>query len=153
MDSMPALEGSAANVRPDDSSGGSMADAVHGVHPDVKAEGTAGSAAVAGPAAKAESSEPEAECGGKVSRRQPVFEFDIKKANNAGRCCWSTAGTAVHAVCIAVQQHAALPACQHARCRHTMPASRLMGSATCTQHGLLPSKQRSLHAIKLEADT
>ena len=79
LDSMPALEGSAANVRPDDISGGSMADAVHGVHPDVKAEGTAGSAAVAGPAAKAESSEPEAERGGKVSRRQPVLSLTSRQ--------------------------------------------------------------------------
>ena len=71
LDSMPALEGSASDVKPDARAEGSKAEAAHGVHPDVEAEGFDASAAVAGPAAKAESSESEAERGGKVSGRQP----------------------------------------------------------------------------------
>ena len=68
---MPALEGSALDVKPDAVAEGSKAEAVHGDHPDVDADSFDASPAIAGPAAKVESSGSEAERGGKVSRRQP----------------------------------------------------------------------------------
>ena len=69
LDSMPALEGSALDVKADAKAEGSRAEAAHGVHPDVEAEGFDSSAAIA--AAEAESSESKAERGGKVSWRRP----------------------------------------------------------------------------------
>ena len=59
---MPAVERSAVDVEPDAGAEGSKAEAAHGVHPVVEAEGFD---------AKAESTESQADRGKKVTGRRP----------------------------------------------------------------------------------